>query len=354
MEIVYKKDGNQKFMIIRNPQIEENDYKMQMISNNNIKGVIAFKELMLNNKIELWYDVTSLSTLENTYSRKMMTGEEIENLIKSIKQLSEYLKEYLLSIENILFSVDMVFVKKDEYRFCYCPEKRGNFQDELRNLFDAILAYIDHKDKKVVEIAYKIQQITISEEFSINDLVDCVTRVNEENLKNKEREESICEKIGSQVKVVDEKKNIFQKVYEKLAGSRKYEIPEEVDFVCEESTYNYQEKEPEEDMTMLLTSPLTKGIILKSLNIEEPLLINPKTYPCIVGNSIKSSDIHINSRVVSRVHMRIIEEMQEYYIEDLNSTNGTYINEKRIKPHQQEKIEVGDVITIANLQFMVE
>jgi pSer/pThr/pTyr-binding forkhead associated (FHA) protein len=41
--------------------------------------------------------------------------------------------------------------------------------------------------------------------------------------------------------------------------------------------------------------------------------------------------IRIDNPAVSKHHARIIKEQDQFFIEDLNSTNGTYINEKPIR-----------------------
>ena len=55
------------------------------------------------------------------------------------------------------------------------------------------------------------------------------------------------------------------------------------------------------------------------------------------------NDIHIDSLSVSSQHARIVKYHKKYIIEDLDSTNGTYLNKKRIS---KEKLADNDVITI--------
>lgn len=56
-----------------------------------------------------------------------------------------------------------------------------------------------------------------------------------------------------------------------------------------------------------------------------------------------SNDIHIDNLSVSKKHARIIKKQGEYFIEDLNSTNGTYVNEIKIN---SQKLNREDMITI--------
>ena len=43
-----------------------------------------------------------------------------------------------------------------------------------------------------------------------------------------------------------------------------------------------------------------------------------------------NSDIHIDNLGVSKQHAKIVKQDGEYVVEDLNSTNGTYVNNKRV------------------------
>lgn len=58
----------------------------------------------------------------------------------------------------------------------------------------------------------------------------------------------------------------------------------------------------------------------------------------------QANTIVVNDPTVSSYHFKIIRENLEYYIEDLNSTNGTYLNGKEIK---KEKLKNNDTITFS-------
>ncbi len=58
---------------------------------------------------------------------------------------------------------------------------------------------------------------------------------------------------------------------------------------------------------------------------------------------LADNDIHIDNMAVSGHHALIINILKDSFLEDLNSTNGTYVNGKLIKKHA---LQEGDVITI--------
>ena len=53
-----------------------------------------------------------------------------------------------------------------------------------------------------------------------------------------------------------------------------------------------------------------------------------------------------NSEIVSRVHADIRVEADAYYIEDLGSSNGTYINNVPLPPGNRHRLRIGDRIAL--------
>lgn len=64
-----------------------------------------------------------------------------------------------------------------------------------------------------------------------------------------------------------------------------------------------------------------------------------------------SNDIHIDNLSVSGSHAQVITILEDSFLEDLGSTNGTYVNGKLIKKHA---LEHGDKITLGKYQLSYE
>jgi pSer/pThr/pTyr-binding forkhead associated (FHA) protein len=63
---------------------------------------------------------------------------------------------------------------------------------------------------------------------------------------------------------------------------------------------------------------------------------------------LPDNDVRIDNPAVSGHHSLIINILNDSFLEDLNSTNGTYVNGKLIKKHA---LQHGDVITIGHHQL---
>lgn len=64
-----------------------------------------------------------------------------------------------------------------------------------------------------------------------------------------------------------------------------------------------------------------------------------------------SNDVHIDNLSVSGNHAQVITILEDSFLEDLGSTNGTYVNGKLIKKHA---LEHGDKITLGKYQLIYE
>ena len=69
-------------------------------------------------------------------------------------------------------------------------------------------------------------------------------------------------------------------------------------------------------------------ILLKFKNSEIKTIETEKVEVTIGRNS--NCDIHIDNLSVSKQHAKIFKQDGAYVIEDLNSTNGTYVNNRRV------------------------
>ena len=68
-----------------------------------------------------------------------------------------------------------------------------------------------------------------------------------------------------------------------------------------------------------------------------------------IGKKKEEADLVLDSSSVSRIHARIVREKAEAYLEDLNSTNGTFKNGLRLQPYEKRKLEEGDEIKFGSV-----
>ena len=59
----------------------------------------------------------------------------------------------------------------------------------------------------------------------------------------------------------------------------------------------------------------------------------------------------IQADTISQLHARIDHDGETYYIEDLNSTNGTFVNDEPLAYKERRKLNSNDMIRFADVRY---
>lgn len=98
----------------------------------------------------------------------------------------------------------------------------------------------------------------------------------------------------------------------------------------------------------------TKIYYLHSENHSVPLVFRIENYETIIGKSSTKSDCVIEANpAVSRAHCKLTISDGELFVTDLNSSNGTFVNEMRLASGRSQKLPVGSRLRLANVGFSV-
>lgn len=76
--------------------------------------------------------------------------------------------------------------------------------------------------------------------------------------------------------------------------------------------------------------------------------------PFFVGKESARSDGVIREAEVSRVHAKFVLEEGKVFLIDQESTNGTYVNGKRLVPWERNVVENGDMIGFSSIYYRAE
>ena len=111
--------------------------------------------------------------------------------------------------------------------------------------------------------------------------------------------------------------------------------------------------EDEGGTTILQSKPTEKTLyVLERVKTQER--INVSSSQLVVGKDASQTDYYIEGNgAISRVHALLVFENGRVYISDKNTTNGTFINDKRLKPYESTPVNPGDKICFANEEFRI-
>ena len=99
-----------------------------------------------------------------------------------------------------------------------------------------------------------------------------------------------------------------------------------------------------------LAGPLPSGASVRVLRgFFEGLELPVDRDWAVIGRG-RTADVVISDPTISRAHAAIGFDGEEFFVEDLGSTNGTAVNGKR---EQRMKLETGDEIRVGKLLLRV-
>lgn len=122
--------------------------------------------------------------------------------------------------------------------------------------------------------------------------------------------------------------------------------------------YNLMEEVSQEPQTMLLSDYIKfvgdTSARVKLVSQETREVLEIAKFPCVIGSMKERCDKVIEQKLVSRLHCCISGCADGYYIEDMNSTNGTFVNGKRLAPNNKYILNNGDEVGMATYIYEVE
>ena len=114
--------------------------------------------------------------------------------------------------------------------------------------------------------------------------------------------------------------------------------------------------EPEKIKTIIKDSNLGKR--LEKIKKSETMYIKSGGEHIPIASTInigrdKTNEVYIDDKMVSRKHAMIQKIKNAYFIKDLGSTNGTYVNEKQIPEAKYIRLQINDVIRIGRTELVI-
>lgn len=94
------------------------------------------------------------------------------------------------------------------------------------------------------------------------------------------------------------------------------------------------------------------GIVMMALDHSHSFTITGDEY--LIGKSADKVDgVIAGNSAISRVHCKVIKRDRNYYLMDMNSANGTFVNNQRIAHETPVEIGIGTRVKLANMEFIV-
>lgn len=347
---------------------EEKKYQYCMISRGGIKGLLPCSLRYIDGEAYLYYDITSRQNIAQLFEKKPMTRQWVMDLLWNMRRVRQEMSRFLLEESNLIWFPKHIYqdLEKKEFYFLYVPYCTQN--TGFDELMEYLVEHVDYQDEGLVEYIYKAyeQYESAGEAYlqaKIFEDAECLRIPEKTNAEEEEKtvvevtpgKEETKEKMEEEeVPATKEKKGLFN-----LWENRKKKEKQERDnynrslqltmsgyAVAEEAVYE------EEDMgrtVYMEEKPVPRETVHRLLSEEGKLLVTLENPAYTIGKKRGEADLVLNDLSISRLHARIVKETDGYYLEDMNSTNGTFKNGLQLQPYEKRKLEEGDEITLGKM-----
>lgn len=381
LEAEYVRNCNCNYQrILLKEKPEDKRYQYCILSRGGIRYLLPCSLRYMDNKAYLYYDISSTQNLIKVFGERKVDRSWMKDFLWGVKQLRYELDRFLLEEEHIIWSPEHIYqdLEKNDFSFLYIPYFQG--ETGLSELLDFMVERVAYEDERLVEFVYgmheKINQIGI--EYLHHQIHEDFEKLeNEEIQKDSEKGENrilSVQKTEMEEAVLQERmpatgretakkglrffldgkrnKQAKKEEYRELLRRSMNEMPGYA--VCETAKYYKSEEvsfEEEFGKTIYIEETAkTRTAGLYKLDGELVTLL--EKFPFVIGKKKEAVDLVLNDYSASRVHARIIREEGGMYIEDVNSTNGTFKNGLRLQPYEKRKLEVGDELRFGKTEYV--
>ena len=340
----------------------------EMLSRNQIEGILGLSWQKEDNSYLLRYDITGKQALDTILENQLADEDLLLKLVLGICQTCRRVERYLLSEEHILLCPETIYWdnKIEEMCFCYYPGDKESFQEQFAHLMEYMLTKTNHKNVQAVEIAYGVYEELMKPTYSLGEIQNRIEALRESWRKEKTyilEQEDVPAVAEEKVEVMDEQKKFWWKnlVKEKIEDVKKWMVswikPGEGKHIkrkveVEPFVFEPVEEPEKQGLPTVLLSERKEEVegVLKYEGRHALPDLNITKVPFLIG-SAKNCDGVINDETVSRQHAKITKIEDVYFIEDLNSSNGTKVDGGLLSYKTRVSLKKNESVHFANQPY---
>lgn len=392
-----KRDLQHNYLVFPKEQ-EKHDFEIQMLIHHNIQGLLPCMVRKVDGKQLFSYEISGKIPMKQQFAARAMEVKDLESMLKSLAEIVEQIKDCLLSVYMLVLEPEYIFLDEDsgQWSFVCFPMEEENVYRSIHKLSQYILTVLNHKEEKAVQMGYALYRSTRNESFSLGQILEQSKEWEEKAVKGRVAEEE--DRIAKGRDRTAEGEDRIAKRRDKTAEEEKKGTPliegvakmpftEEGQAQPEGKRFHVEARKGERDKSRgkrkgFLQSK-TRQLFGKEKEKETPeagwpLLSyaaeagfaygNPAcmlkgvtrareqlrilAFPFLIGSLECAVDGCIDSRNVSHFHARMEKEGDEYYIMDLNSKEGTFVNGQKLPKELSKKIAPGDHVMFGDMEYV--
>lgn len=390
-EIIYERNVSRSYMKI--PAGIDASFDERMMLKKHLSGLLPVEKCYVNGAGQYWYNISGTQALDTYCKMKNIGVGFIEKIILSICNQLEILEWNLIDVNCMVLDPELIFIGNgsEEILFTIYPGSKHEVFSELQQLMEYLLTKVDHKDKDAVHATYGIYEMTLNQSYSIMDIKDAILDARGKAQEEKERQETIQPELLTSEKIKETVSKTTKKEENKYTESKNkkgirnffnikeiwnrilrllHQTPEEL---LAKKDKNAQKKDDKrEDIQVVYPTQIQEDENQHVQEIHPTVCLTSsgkgargflmyegmEHYPnfqiqglsCTIGKE-DGVELRLERETISRMHAKIEYLEKNYYIEDLNSTNGTFLNEEPLLYKKRVQLKENDMIRFADIRY---
>lgn len=362
------------------------DYQIEVINNNKELPILNLKVQSINNINKFSFDITGYISLKKYMEKQDVNKNDLLNIVYNITNTIINTENYLLKKGNLILNYENVYINilTKDIKMIYVPVKEKVNEDDYHIIREFLLGtikiilnldptnilvrdiikYLEKEYYNLLDIKKKIDAINNQEIVPVVKQFEnpVQSRVN----KNTKTEKG-TKKTGSIIAI-----NIVSILLAIVVGVLKLDsiikvgiiaviIVVDIAITTLLVVKNKSRNQGKTNSNNILENNATNAAEISFENRTNALISylyldgdqsNKKIYInkdiFLIGRLAEVVDYAISNSAIGRVHARIENEEGKYYVTDLASRNGSFMDGNRLNPNQRYLLHDGCQIKFAN------
>lgn len=379
MERELWQDGTGNFLRIRG-EGEEN-FADGIFTYQDIPGFLPMELTRINGQKEYVYDISGKISLAHYLSEKEISHEELKEILRQIMKLSDIVQEYLLEGNGVVCHEEYIYIDRRSGEVSGIYQENSPFGGiaAMGALLEFIMGKIDAKNEALSFLVYGLHERTKEAGMTRKLLRDYL-----ENAEIKPLEENSV--------ITDESREILPQSESRAKGNRGmllYVLPitllgggllltiiawcsswfrrplsQEFDltlgfgasaFFLGVTWYGAWRTWPKKRRSEVIWQEEAQARNMCLISCQGNIRSIPIAYyPFVLGAEEKKVDGIVVGAGIEKIHAQILCEGNEIFVLDEESQQGTYHNDERLVPWQKKRLQDGDILRLAQTEYVVE
>lgn len=309
--LIKKKDIQSVSFVIESQELfSAVGYKV--LKNQKQTGLVDCIKVLYNGKIKLLYDTASLHTLRLQLS-KLEYKEFMELFCNLLEVIINLENNGFIQIDNLYIDIEYIYIDDDnKIHLIYLPIDKTEISgiSMLHQLKDLFLHCMNSNDRIKDKVTVKLTKSLEQDVKGLDSFLNIIKRESKEMI---------------QVAKDERKGGYLHQAFKKGGAANLFGLG---------------------------SNKFKRNMALVQCETTDPFELIITKPEFTIGKKVELVDGVISSNAtISRIHCKIIFKEGNYYISDMGSANGTFINGTRIKEFTELQISENDQIELSNYKF---